>query len=175
MVSHDQVTLELRDGLLNELRALAHAHPTDEAVQEWFAKGLFNTHLCSQEEGVLARRDEMLIELRGLTQMHPVNTAVRARFAQALFNTIHHAKDENDLKRRDALLNEVRSLALKFPDEIEVIECCVGGVQLRLKDSEIDGDALLTKSLTEELHQLEMKLSALMGSKDGGEAGPNQV
>jgi hypothetical protein len=167
--------LDLRNDLLNELRALVHAHPTDDEVQEWFAKGLFNTHLCSKEEGDLERRDEMLAELRRLAQIHSINTAVRVSFANALFNTIHHARDENDLKRRDASLNELRSLAQTFPDEIEMIKCCAGGVQLRLKDSEIDGDALLTKSLTVELHQLEMKLSALMGSKDRGEASPNQV
>jgi hypothetical protein len=144
-----------------------------QTVLVWFRLTKL-TQIVNCKTPLRRRKNPAIINVRRKSNERD-NSAVRVSFANALFNTIHHARDENNLKRRDALLNELRSLAQTFPDEIEMIKCCIGGVQLRLKDSEIDSDALLAKSLTVELHQLEMKLSALMGSKDGGEAGPNQV
>ena len=42
--------LARRDGLLEELRALAHAHPEDAAVREQLAKGLAKTMLDAEGE-----------------------------------------------------------------------------------------------------------------------------
>ena len=68
-----------RDTLLDELRALALAHPTEAAVREGLAMGLFNTLNHAKAEDDLPRRDALLDELRALALAHPTEAAVRER------------------------------------------------------------------------------------------------
>ena len=71
--------LPRRDTLLDELRALALAHPTEAAVREGLAMGLFNTLNHAKAEDDLPRRDTLLDELRALALAHPTEAAVRER------------------------------------------------------------------------------------------------
>ena len=103
--------------LLQELRALAQAHPEDGAVREILAKGLFNTLNYAKAENDLSRRDALLQELRSLAQANPADGAVREQLAKGLVNTLIDAKVENNLSRCDALLQELRSLAEAYPED----------------------------------------------------------
>jgi hypothetical protein len=98
------------DALLEELRALAGAHPQDAAVREPLAMGLRNTVIDAKAEDDLARRDALLEELRALAGAHPEDAAVREHLAMGLRNAVIDAKAEDDLARRDALLEELRAL-----------------------------------------------------------------
>jgi hypothetical protein len=63
--------LARRDDLLEELRALAVAHPEDVAVRERLAMGLAKTMLDAADEGLSGRGEELLEELKSLAQAHP--------------------------------------------------------------------------------------------------------
>ena len=80
--------LARRDGLLDELRPLAKAHPEDAAVREQLARGLYNTLNHAKDEQDLARRDGLLDELRALANAHPEDVALREQLAMGLYNTL---------------------------------------------------------------------------------------
>jgi hypothetical protein len=62
----DNNDLQTRDELLDSLRALAAAFPTNGSAREALATALFNTLNQASQEGDLLRRDQLLDELRVL-------------------------------------------------------------------------------------------------------------
>ena len=73
-----------RDDLLQELRSLAQAHPTETVVREQLAKGLFNTLIDAKEENDLKRRDDLLKELQLLSKKFPDDLFVKDAFDSGL-------------------------------------------------------------------------------------------
>ena len=63
--------LTRRDALLDELRALATAHPEEAAVRQQLAGGLLNALNDAKAEDDLARRDALLEELNSLAEAYP--------------------------------------------------------------------------------------------------------
>jgi hypothetical protein len=146
--------LPRRDALLEELRALANAHPREPAVREMLSKGLFNALNHAKEENDLPRRDALLEGLRALANAHPQEPAVREKLAMGLFNTLNHAKEENDLPRRDALLEELRALANAHPREPAVREMLATGLSNTLVCAKEENDLPRRDALLEELRAL---------------------
>jgi hypothetical protein len=76
--------LKRRDDLLQELRALAYAHPAEAAVREQLAKGLFNTLIDAKEENDTKRQDDLLKELQSLSEKFPDDPSVKDAFDSGL-------------------------------------------------------------------------------------------
>jgi hypothetical protein len=143
-----------RDALLEELRALAGAHPGDAAVRENLAAGLFNTLYHAKAQHDLARRGALLDELRALAAAHPEDAAVREKLAMGLFNTLNHAKAEGDLARCCALLDELRALAAAHPADAAVREGLAVGLFNTLNHAKEEGDLARRDALHAELRAL---------------------
>ncbi len=146
--------LARRDALLEELRALAGAHPEDAAVRAQLARGLFATVNYAKNEDDLARRDALLEELRALAGAHPEDAGVRAQLARGLFNTQAEAKAEDDLARRDALLVELRALAGAHPEDAGVREPLARGLFNTLNQAKAEDDLARRDALLVELRAL---------------------
>jgi hypothetical protein len=113
-----------RHRLLEELRALAIAHPEDAYVREELAYGLANTLVQTAKEQDLRRQGPLLAALRSLAKMHPEEATLREQLARGLAYTLDYANiyqhDEQDLARLDALLAELRALAQAFPEDADL-------------------------------------------------------
>jgi hypothetical protein len=71
-----------RRGLLEELRALARAHPGDAAVRKWLTVGLSYARSLAEAEGELEQGDALLAELKALVIAFPDDAAVREVIAR---------------------------------------------------------------------------------------------
>jgi hypothetical protein len=143
-----------RDALLDELRALAAAHPADAAVREPLARGLFNTLTYAKAEDDLAQRDALLDELRALAAAHLEDAAVREWLAMGLSNTLIDARAEDDLAQRDALLDELRAMAAAHPADAAVREPLARGLFNTLTHAKAEGDLVRRDALLDELRAL---------------------
>jgi hypothetical protein len=146
--------LARRDALLDELRALAAAHPEDAAVCELLARGLYNTLSDAKAKGDLARRDALLDELRALAAAHTEDSAVRDPLGRSLFDTLNDAKAEHDLARRDALLDELRALAATHPADAALRKQLTRGLFNTLSDAKAEGNLARRDALLDELRAL---------------------
>ncbi len=59
--------LARRDALLDELRALASAHPDESEMRMWYGLGLYNALLHAKDERDSNRHNALVKEIRGLT------------------------------------------------------------------------------------------------------------
>ena len=100
--------------MLDELRGLVRSHPSNTAVSELLAIGLFNK---LEGEYDLTRRDALFGELRVVANAHLDDAVVRQPLAWALIVTSVNAEVEGDFPRRDAALDELRALAKAYPED----------------------------------------------------------
>ncbi|MGF1484895.1 MAG: hypothetical protein ACFBZ8_11085 [Opitutales bacterium] len=109
---------EAQGALLDELRALAQAHPGEAAVREWFAKGLFKAifDVSAEAQGALLK------ELRELAQAHPGEAAVREHFAKGLYNALFKAPAGAQGGLLSELMGELWKLAEAHRKEAPVRE-----------------------------------------------------
>jgi hypothetical protein len=71
--------LARRDGVLDELRALARAYPDDTFVRHQLTRSLYLIAIAPGGENGLARRRAVLYELRVLARAYPDDAFVRER------------------------------------------------------------------------------------------------
>ncbi|MGZ9111621.1 MAG: hypothetical protein ACXW3X_11180 [Rhodoplanes sp.] len=140
-----------RDALLDELRALARAHPDNAAVRENLAIGLFNAFHHAKAKNDLVRRDALHDELRELAEAHGEDAALREWLAKGLFNTLISATEEGDLGRRDALLQELRVLEAAHSEDATVREWVVKALFNALYHAKGEGDLGRRDALLQEL------------------------
>ena len=112
--------LAQREDCLAKLTALAEAHPEDEGVREWLAKGLSNRLMYAKREGALEVRDAMLERLRLLGKAYPEDETVRGWLANGVFATADGVKEEGAWERQEALLEELRGVRRGHPEDAAV-------------------------------------------------------
>lgn len=116
IAAKEEEDLAWRDALLDELRALATAHPDDPAVREHLSGGLVNTLMSAKFEKDLTRGDALLEELRALKAAHPEDPAMRRQLAKGLVNRAAQLAEVGQVECCAGVVSELREIVATGED-----------------------------------------------------------